>query len=77
MIEFSAIEAWSGSRPLPRAVICWFWVSSLVSVTHPVGRPMSHSTNAAAGRGPSASFRSAGAGAVCPVTCSHRVMASA
>lgn len=48
---------------MPSAVICWFCVSSSLSATHPVGRPMSHSTNAGAGRGPSASFRRAGAGA--------------
>jgi hypothetical protein len=62
---------------LPSAVICWLLVSWLCSglVTHPVGSPMSHSTKAGAGRGPSARFRSAGAGAVLPVMCCHRAMA--
>lgn len=74
----SATAAWRGKKPLPRAVFCWFAVMPCSeSVTQPAGRPMSHSTNSGAGRGPFSSFRIAGAGATRPVMCSHRAMAGA
>lgn len=73
-----AYAAWRGSTPLPSAVICWLAVRPWSgSVTQPDLRPMSHSTNLGAGRGPVGSVRSAGAGADRPVMFSHRAMVAA
>lgn len=67
-----------GSTPLPSAAICWLAVRPWSgSVTQPGSRPMSHSTNLGAGRGPVGSVRSAGAGADRPVMFSHRAMVAA
>ena len=46
-------------------------------MTQPGSRPISHSTNAGAGRNPETSLSSAGAGASRPTTCSHLAMADA
>ena len=78
MAIWSAVEACSGSTPLPSAVICWLAVKEWPgAVTHPGGRPMTHSTNSGDGLGPALSLRRAGAGAGRPVMCSQRAMASA